>query len=447
MIWAAIHILWSAVGTIWLVVRSGNPASVWGWIAFMLISPPVATLLRILTADGAEPTAAAGAAPYRTRLQNCILANCGAHLAMRNRVEALHNADRTFAAIMRDLQRARREIDIEYYIISDDRIGRAIAGILMRRARAGVRVRIIYDALGSWRLGRRMLRDMHREGIETAPYGRLRFPYLTPSVHRRNHRKIVIIDGRTAYLGGINIAGRYVDGGKMGFWRDEHIRIEGDAVAQAQSIFAADWMRTARRTTARAADFVPCERHGVTDTLPVQIAWAQHGPSRMTLTQAFVEAIASARRSIRISTPYFLPPQTLFDAIRSAAKSGVRVELLVPMRTDVPVAGRATDSYVRECVEAGITVYRYRNGFLHSKTLLIDDCIAAVGSANMDYRSLEYNLEAVAFIYDRAVTADYISKFHADVSVSEPVTARWIAARPFLTRLAEGLARLVAPVL
>ncbi len=446
-LWSTIHILWSIAGAVWIVARGGNPASTWGWTAFMFISPPAATLLRLLTADRGAPPTPVGTPPYRTRLQNCILTNCGARLAMRNRVETLHNADRTFAAIMRDLQHARREIDIEYYIINDDRIGRAMAGILMRRARAGVRVRIIYDALGSWRLGRRLLRDMHREGIETVPYGRLRFPYLTPSVHRRNHRKLIIIDGRTAYLGGINIASRYVDGGKMGFWRDEHIRIEGDAVAQAQSIFTADWMRTARRTTACASDFVPREPHGVTDTLPIQIAWAQQGPARMTLTQAFIEAIASARRNIRISTPYFLPPQTLLDAVCSAARSGVKVELLVPMKTDIPVAGRAADSYVRECVEAGVTVYRYRNGFLHSKTLVIDDRITAVGSANMDYRSLEYNLEAVAFIYDRAVTADYISKFHADAAVSELVTARWIAARPFVTRLAEGLARLAAPVL
>jgi len=435
--------VWSIVGTVWIVARGGNPASAWGWIAFMCISPPAATLLRLLTSDRTAQPQPAGSPPYGTRLQNCILANCGAQLAMRNRVDTLHNADRTFAAIIRDLQHARHEINIEYYIINDDRIGRAIARILMRRARAGVRVRIIYDALGSWRLGRSMLRDMHREGIETAPYGRLRFPYLTPSVHRRNHRKLIVIDGSTAYLGGINIASRYVDGGKMGFWRDEHIRIEGDAVAQVQGIFAADWIKTARRT----ADFMPPRPHATGGTLPIQIAWSQQGPARMTLTQAFIEAVASARRNIRISTPYFLPPQTLFDTIRSAAKSGVKVELIVPMKADVPIAGRATDSYIRDCVEAGITVYRYRNGFLHSKTIVIDDCIAAVGSANMDYRSLEYNLETMAFIYDRNVAADYISKFRTDMSVSEPVTARWLDTRPLAARLAENFARLAAPIL
>ncbi len=442
-LWSAIHISWSIIGTIWIVVRGGNPASTWGWIAFMFVSPPAATLLRLLTADRMAPPPPVDGAPCRTRLQNCIRANCGARMAMRNRVATLHNADRTFAAIIRDLQRARHEINIEFYIINDDRIGRAIARILMRRARAGVRVRIIYDALGSWRLGRRILREMHREGIETAPYGRLRFPYLTPSVHRRNHRKLIVIDGRTAYLGGINIASRYVDGGKMGFWRDEHIRIEGDAVAQAQSIFAADWLKTSRR----AADFMPPRPHDIGDTLPIQIAWAQQGPARMTLTQAFIEAIAAARSNIRISTPYFLPPQTLFDTLRSAARSGVKVELIVPTKSDVLVAGRATDSYVRECVEAGITVYRYRNGFLHSKTIVIDDSVVAVGSANMDYRSLEYNLEAMAFIYDRAVAADYISKFHADAAVSELVAARRFDSRPFAARLAEGIARLLAPIL
>ena len=446
-LWSATYILWSIAGTIWVVARGGNPAAAWGWAAFMIIMPPAATLLLLLTADRkAAPTPPAGRI-YRTRLQNCILTNCGARLAMRNEVRPLHNADRTFAAIIRDLQHARARIDIEYYIIDDDRVGRAIARILMRKARAGVRIRIIYDALGSWRLGRKMLRDMHREGIATAPYGRLRFPYLTPSVHRRNHRKLIVIDGRTVYLGGINIASRYVDGGRMGFWRDEHVRIEGDATEQVQAIFDADWRKaTGRESLPPAAHSAP-PPHGITSVLPVQIAWAQQGATRRTLTEAFGEAIASAKSSIRISTPYFLPPQTLLDAICSAARSGIKVELLIPMRTDIPVIGRAADSYIGRCVGAGVAVYRYRNGFLHSKTVVIDDNVTAVGSANLDYRSLEYNLETVAFIYSRAVAADYISKFYADAAISERVTAQWLASRSRGTRLAEAFARLLAPIL
>lgn len=448
-VWSAIYIMWSIAGAIWVVARGGNPAATWGWVAFMLILPPAATLLLLLTADRKTvPTPPAGRI-YRTRLQNCILTGCGARLAMHNEVRTLHNADRTFAAIIRDLQHARERIDIEYYIIDDDRMGRAIARILMRRARAGVRIRIIYDALGSWRLGKKMLHRMRREGIETAPYGRLRFPYLTPSVHRRNHRKLIVIDGRTVYLGGINIASRYVDGGKMGFWRDEHVRIEGDVADQVQAIFDADWQKAAGRESLPPAanSAQQPHTHGITSVLPVQIAWAQQGPTRRTLAEAFGEAIASAKSNIRISTPYFLPPQTLLDAICSAARSGIKVELLIPMRTDIPVIGRAADSYIGRCVGAGVTVYRYRNGFLHSKTIVIDDNVTAVGSANLDYRSLEYNLETVAFIYSRAVTADYISKFCADAAISERVTAQWLASRSRGTRLAEAFARLLAPIL
>lgn len=461
--WNVINIVWGTAGAIWVVSRAGNPASTWGWVAFMIISPPLATLMRLLVVDRRAEPAPPPTDMRGTRLQNCILANCGARLTSHNSVQTLHNADRTFAAIIRDLQRARERIDIEYYIISDDGIGRAIARILMRRARAGVRVRIIYDALGSWRLGGRLLRMMRREGIETAPYGRLRFPYLTPSVHRRNHRKLIVIDGRTAYLGGINIAGRYIDGGKMGFWRDEHIRIEGHAARQAADIFAADWLKATGGKVAdgKATDETAASR-GADRSAPlpaapprpaphcnlhVQIAWAQKGPTRHTLTSAFIEAIASARRNIRISTPYFLPPQTLLEAIRSAARSGVGVELLVPLRTDIPLIGRAADSYLRQCAEAGVAVYRYRNGFMHSKTIIIDDNIVTVGSANMDYRSLEYNLEAVAFVYDRATAADCISKFYADVGVSDRVTASALASCSRGARLAEAFARLAAPIL
>ncbi len=446
-VWSAIYIAWSIAGATWVVVRGGNPAATWGWVAFMIVLPPAATLLRLLTADRPAQPLPTPRREYRTRLQNCIRADCGAALAMHNRVQTLHNAGRTFSAIIRDLQHARESIDIEYYIINDDRIGRAIARILMRRARAGVRVRIIYDALGSWRLGSGILRDMHGEGIATVPYGRLRFPYLTPAAHRRNHRKLIVVDGRTAYLGGINIASRYIDGGKMGFWRDEHIRIEGDAVLQARSLFDTDWHAAAGHGPLMPASPPAPQPHRITTVLPIQIAWAQPGPSRRTLTRAFTEAIASARSAIRISTPYFLPPPTLLDAICSAARSGIKVELLLPMSTDIPVIGHAAGSYLRECVEAGVDVYRYRNGFLHSKTIVIDDRITAVGSANLDYRSLCYNLEAVAFIYNRAVAADYISKFCADTAISERVTPQWLASRSRGTRLAESFARLLAPLL
>lgn len=445
-VWSAIYIMWSIAGAIWVIARGGNPAATWGWVAFMIVLPPAATLLRLLTADRPTPPRTP-CREYRTRLQNCIRTCCGAALATHNRVQTLHNAKRTFSAIIRDMQHARESIDIEYYIISDDRIGRTIARILMRRARAGVRVRIIYDALGSWRLGKRLLRDMHGQGIATVPYGRLRFPYLTPSVHRRNHRKLIVVDGRTAYLGGINIASRYIDGGKMGFWRDEHIRIEGDAAVQAQSLFDADWRAAGGHGPLPPAAPSAPQPHSIATVLPIQIAWAQPGPARRTLEHAFTEAIASARDAIRISTPYFLPPPTLLDAICSAARSGIKVELLLPMSADIPIIGHAAGAYIRECVEAGVAVYRYRNGFLHSKTIVIDDRIAAVGSANLDYRSLCYNLETVAFIYSRAVAADYISKFCADTAISERVTPQWLATRSCGTQLAESFARLLAPLL
>ena len=434
-----IYAVWSTIGLVWVVSRSHTPATAWGWCGAMIICPPLATLLFFLVADGRPKLTEVKIPPSYSRLQNAIANGCGATLTMSNNVTPLHNADRTFATLIRDLQRAQREICIEYYILSNDRIANVIFDILCRRAHAGVRVRIIYDTIGSWQLKRSQINALRESGVEIRPYGELKFPYLTPSVHRRNHRKLVIIDAQTIYLGGINIASRYLGKSKLGYWRDEHIKIEGSVVQQAQALFLADWTRCGGKT------FTPYQPLRIVRTAcPVQLAWAEDGASRNTLENTILEAIATARHNIRISTPYFLPTQAILTAVCSAARSGVCVELLVPQRPDVKIIALAAEGFIRQSAESGVKVYRYRNGFLHSKTITIDDSITIVGSANVDYRSLRYNLELSAVIYNRAVTADYISRFYADVAMAVKVKP----LRPSTwQQIKQGFARLLAPIL
>ena len=434
-----IYAIWSTIGFVWVVSRSHSPASAWGWCGAMIICPPLATLLYLLVADGRPRPSEVKIHPSYSRLQNAIANGCGATLTMSNTVTSLHNADRTFATLIRDLQRAQREICIEYYILSNDRIANVIFDILCRRAHAGVKVRIIYDAIGSWQLKRSHIKALRESGVDIRPYGELKFPYLTPSVHRRNHRKLVIIDAQTIYLGGINIAGRYLGKGKLGYWRDEHIKIEGSVVQQAQALFLAGWTRCGGKP------FTPYQPLRIVRTAcPVQLVWAEEGASRNALESAILEAIATARHNIRISTPYFLPTRAILAALCSAARGGVSVELLVPQRADVKVIALAAEGFIRQCAEAGVKVYRYRNGFLHSKTITIDDSITIVGSANIDYRSMRYNLELSAVIYNRATTADYVSRFYADVAMAERVTPR----RPTAwLQIKQGFVRLLAPIL
>ena len=321
----AIHIAWT-LGAVPLVTRQKRlPASAAAWLALILLLPVAGTLLYVLAGYRPHLPAAERRAYRGDRLGQIIARGCGTRITRHNSVELLHNGNNAFTALIASLQRAVRSIHMEYYIIRDDRIGRTIAEILIRKARAGLEVRVIYDAVGSWRLSRTMLRRMHEAGVETAAFEPVRFPWFTTRVTRRNHRKIVVTDGKVAYLGGINIAKYYLDGDYMGKWRDEHLRIEGDAVKDLQRLFIADWARVTDECLDLRRYVAP---HGIRQRLPIQLAWSEEGPSRLTIAEAFAAAVVRARQRVRICSPYFLPPTLILDALRLAARGGIRVEVL-----------------------------------------------------------------------------------------------------------------------
>ena len=439
----AIHIAWT-LGAVPLVTRQKRlPASAAAWLALILLLPVAGTLLYILASYRPHLPAAERRAYRGDRLGQIIARGCGTRITRHNSVELLHNGNNAFTALIASLQRAVRSIHMEYYIIRDDRIGRTIAEILIRKARAGLEVRVIYDAVGSWRLSRTMLRRMHEAGVETAAFEPVRFPWFTTRVTRRNHRKIVVTDGKVAYLGGINIAKYYLDGDYMGKWRDEHLRIEGDAVKDLQRLFIADWARVTDECLDLRRYVAP---HGIRQRLPIQLAWSEEGPSRLTIAEAFAAAVVRARQRVRICSPYFLPPTLILDALRLAARGGIRVEVMIPTCSDSPFSDLVSDSYVADLLDAGVELYRYDNGFLHAKLVIVDDTLASVGTANMDYRSLTDNLEVTAFIRDRETVRQLAATFDDDLASCRRITrAEW---RPPLWRRTLGdVLRLVSPLM
>ena len=267
------------------------PASAAAWLALVFLLPVAGTLLYVLAGYRRAVPAAESCDCRGDAVEQIVARGCGTRPAPRNSVSLLHNGSNAFTALIAALQHAVRSIHMEYYIIRDDRIGRTIAEILIRKARAGLEVRVIYDAVGSWRLSRTTLRRMHDAGVRTAAFEPVRFPWFTTRVSRRNHRKIVVTDGRVAFLGGINIAKYYLDGDYMGKWRDEHLRIEGDAVADLQRLFIADWARAARERLDPRRYIAP---HRIRQRLPIQLAWSEEGPSRLTIAEAFAAAIVRA---------------------------------------------------------------------------------------------------------------------------------------------------------
>ena len=447
-----LHLLWTLAALPVVCRQQRHPASAAAWIAVIGLLPLLGTLLYLLAgfreASGTTHSPAADAPEeeafcFNDRLERIIHAGCGTRTARCNRVALLHNGSNAFTALIAALQRASRSIHMEYYIFCDDRIGRAIAEILARKARGGVEVRVIYDAVGSWGISRTLLARMERAGVAIRPFEPLRFPWFTPRSTRRNHRKMVVTDGRTAFLGGINIAKYYLDGDCLGKWRDEHLRIEGDAVADLQRLFLDDWAYVSGERL-DAGRYIA--RHTVRRRLPVQVSWAGTGPSRRTLAEAFATAIATARRRIRICTPYLLPPALLLEALRMAARSGVQVEAMIPAGSDSRLADRIAESYVGDLLEAGIALYRYERGFLHAKMLLVDDCVASVGTANLDYRSLHDNWEVTLFIRDRRLVTAISEGFDRDLAACRRITpAGWHPTLP--RRMVNDVLRLASPLL
>ena len=439
----AIHLLWS-ICALPLVTRQHRiPSSAAAWGALILLLPVAGTLLYLLTGyrrPSPEPRRCDPPDDPISRLVHC---GCGTRPTTRNRVELLHNGGDAFSALIASLQRATRTIHMEYYIFRDDRIGRTIAEILIRKSRAGVEVRMIYDAVGSRGLSRRMLRRMHEAGIRTAAYAPIRFPWFRPRTTRRNHRKIVVADGKTAYIGGINIAKYYLDGDDSGKWRDEHLRLEGDVVGDLQRLFLDDWAAAAGERLDPADYIAP---HGIRERTDIQLAWSEEGPSRHTIADAYALLIARARRRVRICSPYFLPPTLLLDALRLAARSGVRVEAMIPAGSDSPLTDLAADSYIEDLLDAGAEVYRYTKGFLHAKVLVVDDETVSVGTANMDYRSLTANMEVTVLIRDRATARRMAAAFDADRRACERTTRRTWRLPP-ARRAAADLLRLLAPLM
>lgn len=366
-------------------------------------------------------------------------------LTVHNRVKVLNDGTATFDEIRRALWAARSTIHLEYYIIEDDELGREIADILIAKASEGVEVRLIYDDVGSWGLSRRFVRRLKKAGVEVHSFMQVVFPWLTSRVNYRNHRKILVVDGKVGFTGGINIAQRYVTGTRMGAWRDTHLRLEGEAVGMLQIVFIADWYFVTKQLLDDYGKYLP-KTHVEKETM-IQIATSGPDSDWASIMQAFFAAITHAQHHIYISSPYFLPNEAILTAIKVASLSGIDVRIMIPSRSDSKVVYWASRSYIGELIDANVKVYLYRRGFNHSKLIMIDGKFSSVGTANMDIRSFEDNFEVSAILYDREITRQLEEEFLRDLGQSRLVTRDYWETRPFLHNMYEALSRLFSPLL
>jgi cardiolipin synthase len=361
-----------------------------------------------------------------------------------NTARLLIDGEVTFEAIFSGIDAAKEYVLVQFFIFRDDRIGRALQEKLIAKARAGVRVFLIYDEIGSHELAGGYLRKLRDAGVEARAFRNDRELRARYQINFRNHRKIVIVDGQHAYVGGLNVGDEYMgrDPG-IGRWRDTHVAISGPAVKAVQLCFIGDWHWATGQVPALDWSFPPGAEGGTALlVLPT-------GPSDGldTCTLFFVQAIQSASRRVWITSPYFVPDSAILAALQLAVLRGVDVRILLPMKPDHLLAWLASFSYLKEMLPRGVKMYRYQDGFLHQKVMLIDDTLASVGTANLDTRSLRLNFEITLLFADTRFAAEVCTMLEEDFARSLPLLLSELSERSFLFRFAVRAARLLAPVL
>jgi cardiolipin synthase len=346
--------------------------------------------------------------------------------------------------MLRDIAAARHHIHLEFYIFEDDAVGRLVRDALLDKVKEGVEVRLLYDDVGSWHVRNSFFEEMRRQGLEAEAFLKVRFPQFTAKVNYRNHRKQVIIDGRIGYIGGMNIALRYMKGVSWGVWRDTHMRVEGKAVYGLQTAFLLDWYVVTQRLITNAVYFPEVQSHGQS---LMQIVTGDPVGEWRDIMQGMLLALCNAKKYFYIETPYLLPTDPIIVALRTAALAGVDVRVMIPERGDARIIHLGTLSYLEDLMRAGVKVYMYRRGFLHSKLMVSDDGFSTVGSTNVDFRSFEHNFEINAFMYDTRTARTLKQLFLRDQKDCRLLNEKEWAKRSMHQKVQESVVRLLAPLL
>lgn len=452
----AVYLLW--LGS-WIVLQKREPVATLSWLVSLAALPYIGFViyyllgpqrihrqrLRRVRARTKLPPPPEGFHPSAEAIEMARMAQATTGLppTSATRASLLIDGGAKYDALLRDVAAAQEHVHLEYYIFYPDRTGTALRDALVERARAGVKVRLLLDAVGSGKTARSFFEEMLAAGGELAWFhpSRLLQVWKRPWLNLRSHRKIVVIDGRVAYTGGINITDEEDERLRPDAYRDLHLRMEGNVVSSLQLVFIEDWAYATGQPPLTVPAPTPHRGH-----VPVQVLVSGPDSSWEAIHRAHVAAIHSARQRVWLATPYFVPGEAARMALTSAALGGLDVRLLVPRHSDSKLVTLAARSYFDELLAAGVKVYEYGPRMLHTKALLCDDDLAIVGSANFDHRSFRLNFEVSVMVGDAALCAELAALLENECAASTRVHTE--RARPLFTvRLPEALARLVSPLL
>lgn len=368
----------------------------------------------------------------------------GAPITKCNTVEFYYSGRDTFDAILQAMEGARDHIHVEYYTFRDDETGRRFQDMMLKKAKEGVEVRFLYDGIGSIDMPDRVVRRFEKAGIRTGCFLPPLFALADKRLNYRNHRKIVVVDGLTGFLGGINVGDEYMGKNpRLGFWRDTHMKVVGDAVYYLQNTFIQDWYFV-KGDLLHDGRYLP-EHECMGEDL-VQIVNSGPDAHWDTILEVYFSAMATAKNKLYITTPYFIPEPGIRLALKTAAISGVDVRIILPKIPDTRIVHWASLSYLEELLQAGVRFYMYAKGFIHSKILIVDDKMATVGTANMDMRSFFSNFEQNAILFDRHLIKDLEQQFRCDLKDCEEVDLSEFEKRSRLQRGKEIFGRMLSPL-
>jgi len=468
------EVVWVIGFCVWIILERRSPAATLAWIFGLVWLPYVGIAVYLLIGPRRLIRKRRRYAAARSRVREASAGGCRAGMdgfegpavdprlrqfmqlvqragdapPLRCRsLEIYAHGDACYASIEKAVAEARHHVHLEYYIWAADRVGTRLRDLLCQKAQSGVKVRLLIDSIGSSGLSRRFLAPLRASGAEVAWFNRISLARFRPGlINFRTHRKIVVCDGRVGFTGGINVCD-YHSEAVVGHeaWRDTHVRIEGLPVVWLQSVFLEDWYFAAGGGPTSEAYFPG-------DDAPAEGPWVQiiaSGPDHdlYGIHKFCFSAIASARERVLITTPYFVPDESIYAAMVTAALRGACVRLLVPKQGDSRLVTAAARSYYDELARAGVAIYEYGPPMLHAKTLVVDRDIAVIGSANMDNRSFRLNFEIMAAVYDEATASRLAALFEEDLHKARKYSLRVARKAPLRHRLIESTARLLSPLL
>ena len=367
-------------------------------------------------------------------------------LTQDNKIEIFIDGAKKFERLIEDIKNAKEHIHIQYYIFKLDNLGKRIYDILKKKAAQGIKVRILYDEMGSRGIKRRHFKELTDLGGEIEVFFPSILPLINPRLNFRNHRKIVVIDGRIGYIGGFNVGDEYLGlNKKFGYWRDSHLRIEGSSVHPLQTRFLLDWNQASDNNINYSESYFPAiPKKG---NIAMQIVSSGPDTEWPSIKNGYLKLLMSAKRYIYIQTPYFIPDNSFLNAIEIAALSGIDVRIMIPNKPDHLFVYWATYSYVGKLLKAGAKVFIYEKGFIHAKMIVIDDDLSTVGTANIDVRSFSLNFEVNAFIYNRPFSHELAEIFEKDILDCTELTIEQYEKRSKVIKFKESISRLLSPIL